>query len=895
VLFLAVVAGSALVAVRREHTEERGRTLVVLVAGFGAVGAAAFLHGSLLIADPMAAGVRTPRLAGLALLLLASMPPRTQLTRWSRIAGIALVAAAELSTGDVAAVLRIAGALGLAAGAVIAARRSIPARVAAGSALTVLGVVLGVSIALSDVVVRNVEDEGLRRTGTRAAAEAAELQRRPQDTANTAASVAQVLERAGAQVDLVALADDPSSDAGQRAGEVLPSVLSQIGNDVLFASGSLAYVTAGGQTIAGPGVDDKAVQADISGLDVVAEALRTHTAAQSDAVLHRAAVAVAAAPVTRTTADGPRVVGVTVAIEAIDDGALRARTAVDPSIGLAVVGRDGVLARAGRLPGDAQLRRLAASVLDGGGSSEQSGAGRLLAAAPVVVAGGQPVFALVSSAPTTLLDSTRTSLFRTLFVVALVGALVALALASFVGERIGRGLRRLTAAAGEIRTGNLDARVGLGAGDELGLLSSAFDAMAISLQSMTGELRDAAVDEARLRARLEAVVGGMGEALVAVDANGAISDFNRAAELLFGTTAATVRGKAATALSIRGDDGTDVAARLGSASPVWSGGATVVGRSGEEIPVALTMGALRDPAGQRAGAVVVLRDVRREHEVERMKTEFLANISHELKTPLTPIKGYAGMLAKRDVPARQSRAFGEEIANAAQQLERVITQLVSFATAAAGRLEPRPEPITARSLLDTALDRWRDRVPDGHVLERRVARGTPDLLVDRRYVDQSIDELIDNAIKYSPTGGKVALNASLASNGSGPMVVISVSDRGVGVPAERLHAIFGEFSQADGSATREFGGLGLGLALVRSVAQAHGGHLDCESVEGKGSTFSLRLPAAPVSRRATAAAKKQTLTGTAPKRTVKAAKTTVTKKAAGNKAAAAKRPARART
>jgi signal transduction histidine kinase len=320
---------------------------------------------------------------------------------------------------------------------------------------------------------------------------------------------------------------------------------------------------------------------------------------------------------------------------------------------------------------------------------------------------------------------------------------------------------------------------------------------------------------------------------------------------MFATTASAVRGRPIDELRIVGDDGRDIAARhVDQTSTVWSGGGVVHRADGTEVPRAITVGAQHDPVGERTGAVAVLRDMRAEHEVERMKTEFLSNISHELKTPLTPIKGYAGMLASRDLPPERSREFGNEIQAAAVQLERVITQLVSFATAAAGRLEPRAEPTSPRPILDEALTRWNGRLPDTHTLDRRVARGTPDLLVDRRYIDQSIDELIDNAVKYSPDGGRITLTAEAVApaNGRGERVRLSVTDRGVGVPDERLGIIFGDFEQADGSATREFGGLGLGLALVRSVAEAHGGEVECTSVEGRGSTFSMVLPAASTGR-----------------------------------------------
>jgi signal transduction histidine kinase len=148
-----------------------------------------------------------------------------------------------------------------------------------------------------------------------------------------------------------------------------------------------------------------------------------------------------------------------------------------------------------------------------------------------------------------------------------------------------------------------------------------------------------------------------------------------------------------------------------------------------------------------------------------------------------------------------------------------------------------------RALLDEVVARWTERAGATHQLTRRVAAGTPQVLADRSYLLQSLDELVDNAVKYSPEGGKVVLSAG-RSDADASQVSISVTDQGVGIPADRLESIFDEFSQGDASATRRFGGLGLGLALVHRIVRAHGGDLLCESAPGKGSRFSVLLPSA---------------------------------------------------
>src|SRR5205814_4263607 len=168
------------------------------------------------------------------------------------------------------------------------------------------------------------------------------------------------------------------------------------------------------------------------------------------------------------------------------------------------------------------------------------------------------------------------------------------------------------------------------------------------------------------------------------------------------------------------------------------------------------------------------------------------------------------------------------------RLERVVNLLVSFAAFEGGRLRPRSEPIKVRELLDSVVERWEPKLDPAHPLSRRVARNLPEVVGDRTLLERALDELVDNAVKYSKDGGKVSLTAKLSGNGVGPAIEIAVTDQGIGIPPDRLQTIFDHFAQADGGSTREFGGLGIGLSFARRIAQAHNGDVQCQSRPGRG-------------------------------------------------------------
>ena len=848
--FLVAIAGATIVLLRPQLVGANQRSRVVLALGFIGVAAAAFLHGSLLTGaqEVPVVGLRG---AGIVLLAIGTLRWGDDLTTrralWISLVLMAAAEGAAVIDSEVGADwLRGAGAVALVAVLVTSARRSVPARIAVSAVASLLVVVLAVSVALSIVIAGNVERDASRRVATRALVEADAIRESSARDAITSAKLV-ALTLQGRPADfLLGLSTRPRPD-----DSVAADLENFINGELLAATGPLLYATDQRRAIAASGLDQAGVDA-LVGARAVDEVLERRTAsAGSVEVIGSRVLAVGAHEVAVQAPEGKRVVGIVVASEVLDNTYLILRAQNDPGVTLSLVDRDQRLATVGRLLPEEPVMQVAREALAGNGRADRVSAGTFLAARAVGAPDGTRVLAVVASLPTTTVDATRNSLFQNLFLVGLLTALVAFFVAVFVGERIGVGLRRLTRAAEAIQGGDLTVRTNVASGDEVGVLGATFDSMAESIETLAAELRQTAEEEAEVRARMETVVAGMGEALVAVDAGGRITTFNAAAEELFGVRSRDAVGRsAADVATIVAEDGADLSARLAQpSSAAWSAAAVVVRDRDTRIPVALSAGGLGEPGGPVAGGVYVLRDMRREREAQRAKSELLSNISHELRTPLVPIKGYAELLLKRKVPAAKTRESLEEIVEAADRLEVVVQRLLDVAAQESTPLNVRHEPVEVRPLLESVVDRWKVRVDARHPITRRVSRNLPELIGDRRLLERCLDELVDNAVKFSPDGGAVSVTAGPYTNGAAPpgaapLVQITVRDHGIGIPEDRLDGIFEDFAQGDSSPTRQFGGLGLGLALVRRVVAAHYGELICETIPGEGSTFTIVLPTA---------------------------------------------------
>ncbi|MGH9305763.1 MAG: sensor histidine kinase [Acidimicrobiales bacterium] len=245
--------------------------------------------------------------------------------------------------------------------------------------------------------------------------------------------------------------------------------------------------------------------------------------------------------------------------------------------------------------------------------------------------------------------------------------------------------------------------------------------------------------------------------------------------------------------------------------------------------------------GRRAiGAIAVLEDVTERKRLEAVRRDFVANVSHELKTPIGALGLLAETLAAEDDPG-VSRRLAERIHNEAFRVSRMIEDLLDLSHIEAEE-SPIREVISLNLVLAEAVDSVRGLAASaGVTVEVTEAIGADLVLGDRRQLTSAVNNLCENAIKYSESGSTVHARASTAES----WALIEVTDHGIGIPSRDLERIFERFYRVEAARSRKSGGTGLGLAIVRHVAGIHMGRVEVASREGEGSTFTLRIPLAP--------------------------------------------------
>jgi len=327
-----------------------------------------------------------------------------------------------------------------------------------------------------------------------------------------------------------------------------------------------------------------------------------------------------------------------------------------------------------------------------------------------------------------------------------------------------------------------------------------------------------------------AILANIADGIVAVDREGHVVLWNNAAVEITGVPREEAMGRTPA----------QVLQRTLEAGGEASAGNRLVSitRGGEEIWLSLTEAIMRDPAGAVAGRIFAFRDISAERLVEQMKSEFVSTVSQRLRAPLTSIYGFAETLLRQDV------MFGDEeratfvgyIASEAERLTTIVDALLNVARLDTGDLRVDLAKTDVGSVVSEVVEGA--NAAEGREFVVQLEDGPLEAEADSDKLRQILDQLLENAVRFSPSGGKVTVAARRRADA----VEVSVADEGPGVPAGERQRIFSKFYRADGA--REAGGTGLGLFIAQGLVAAMGGKIWVESTEGEGASFVFDLPLA---------------------------------------------------
>jgi two-component system phosphate regulon sensor histidine kinase PhoR len=455
-------------------------------------------------------------------------------------------------------------------------------------------------------------------------------------------------------------------------------------------------------------------------------------------------------------------------------------------------------------------------------------------AAVAVKKDSQPIGLVRAAIPLSRMEAQLSRVRNEFWAIGGVVALLALGVTLTISRQFGRKMDELKQGAARLAEGELAHRLAIPDSEELAGLAESLNRMAAQLESRLQTV-------VSQRNQLDAVLSSMLEGVIAVNRDERIISVNQAAARWFDIDAEKVRGRsipeAIRNLAIQ----KFVTRSLKSRTPVEDD--VTVYRNGERI-LNIKSAPLLDVGPEPIGMLIVFSDVTQLRRLEDMRRDFVANVSHEIKTPLTAIKGFVETLHQHPVESpEESNRFLGIISKHVDRLNTIIEDLLMLSRIEneGERGEIKHEKSRLRDILHNAVQICRPRADEKRI---RIELGGDEglsAMVDPVLLEQAVVNLLDNAVKYSDPEKSVRILARTVEH----EIQIQVQDHGIGIEKKHLPRLFERFYRVDKARSRALGGTGLGLSIVKHIAQAHGGQVTVDSTVGEGSVFTIHLPRDP--------------------------------------------------
>lgn len=411
------------------------------------------------------------------------------------------------------------------------------------------------------------------------------------------------------------------------------------------------------------------------------------------------------------------------------------------------------------------------------------------------------------------------------------GALLALTISVIIGVLVARSItkpiKEMRKQAQIMAKGDFTQKVNVYGKDEIGQLSEAFNDLNSRLKHSY-----ATIEEERWK--LSSVLSNMSDGVIATDNEGSITLMNEAAGILLGSNPDDMIG----------DDLLDILQldeKLIDISELQDSGSMIIDFSEENQPflIRASFSTVMDDEGAITGFITVLHDVTEDEKVEQERRDFVSNVSHELRTPLTTMKSYIEALTEgawkdEDIAPK----FLDVTQNETERMIRMVNDLLQLSKMDADEYPLHKEKTDFVSYFHKIIDRFEMNIPETITINRDIPNKRYSVWIDKDKMTQVLDNIISNAIKYSPEGGKIILRLESKRH----YLLITVQDEGMGIAYDKLEKIFERFYRADKARTRKLGGTGLGLAITKELVEAHHGRIWAKSKEGYGTTIYFSLP-----------------------------------------------------